>query len=385
MPEFDFNTLITDRSQADVDAVRELLLKVSGGTATVEELAQFNLAKEKGAYNYTDLNRVTAAMDYINNQLVGYGYQTGYQRVEIPHATPQPVSPLPEGYTQLAYIESTGTQYVDTGFQPDNNTRVVLDIMALTAGTYTVFGARKGVGDSAFALWLTGETSIEDDYGTARDSVTVSTTLGRVTVDKNKNVLSFGATEHEISAQTFSPGYNLTLFAMNSAGAIDRRMVSARLYSCQIYDDNVMVRYLVPCKNSSDVCGLFDLINGDFYQNSGAGAFTAGQDITPEEPDTPDTPTDARDPYTWYEDDIPTLSLMTAYLNNVSALRAVLTLFATTPEPPASMTALNFVAANNIEQILVDIENVITSFEQIFPRSGMAWAIAGGPNFYFAN
>lgn len=67
------DNLITDRSQSDVDALRALLAR---GKAkwTAEELAEFNLARSKGAYNYTDLNRVTQAMDYINEQLVGYGY-----------------------------------------------------------------------------------------------------------------------------------------------------------------------------------------------------------------------------------------------------------------------------------------------------------------------
>ena len=37
-------------------------------------------------------------------------------------------SRLPSGYTELEYIESTGTQYVDTGVVPNNNTWGVLDI-----------------------------------------------------------------------------------------------------------------------------------------------------------------------------------------------------------------------------------------------------------------
>ena len=31
---------------------------------------------------------------------------------------------LPNGYKELEYIESTGTQYIDTGFTPNANTRV---------------------------------------------------------------------------------------------------------------------------------------------------------------------------------------------------------------------------------------------------------------------
>lgn len=73
MADFDFSTLVTDRSASDLELLRDLL-STPMSDWTAEQLAKFNLAKSKGAYNYTDLNRVTAAMDYINNQLVGYGY-----------------------------------------------------------------------------------------------------------------------------------------------------------------------------------------------------------------------------------------------------------------------------------------------------------------------
>ena len=65
------DNLITDRSQSDVDALRALL---SRGKAnwTAEQLAAFNQAASKGAYNYTNLNRVTQCMEYINKRLVSW-------------------------------------------------------------------------------------------------------------------------------------------------------------------------------------------------------------------------------------------------------------------------------------------------------------------------
>ena len=70
---FDFSTLITDRAQADIEAL-ESILGTPMSDWTAEQLAAFNQAVSKGAYNYTDLNRVTEAMDYINGRLVSYGY-----------------------------------------------------------------------------------------------------------------------------------------------------------------------------------------------------------------------------------------------------------------------------------------------------------------------
>lgn len=83
---FDFSTLVTDRSQADLETLRALLA-VPLADWTAEQLAEFNQALSKGAYNYTDLNRVTACMDYLNEVLTGLGYETGYQRIVV-HPAP---------------------------------------------------------------------------------------------------------------------------------------------------------------------------------------------------------------------------------------------------------------------------------------------------------
>ena len=274
--------LITDRTQADVDAVRELLLKVSGGTATAEELAQFNLAKEKGAYNYTDLNRVTQAMDCINERLTGYGYQTGYQKVEIPHATPQPVSPLPEGYTQLAYIESTGTQYVDTGFQPDQDTRVVCDVELLESDkAYGIFGSRIGYGNTSFdifAFGTNGAQDFQDDYA-QQTKAPLASSIGRFSIDKNKNVTTINGTESTFSQATFSLQYPMFLFGVSTSGSPNNQLGDLRVFSCQIYDNDELVRDFIPCRNPDGEVGLYDTVTGVFYGNDGTGLFLAGYPI----------------------------------------------------------------------------------------------------------
>ena len=64
--------LITDRVQADVDRVAQLTGRVSAGTATAAELAEWQ-SDLKGAYNASDLNRVGAAVAYVAGRLNGYG------------------------------------------------------------------------------------------------------------------------------------------------------------------------------------------------------------------------------------------------------------------------------------------------------------------------
>lgn len=61
--------LITDRTQADVDALLTLLNRQDLST-----LAQWH----RGAYNHTDFNRVTAAMEFLGEILYSYGYLNTY-------------------------------------------------------------------------------------------------------------------------------------------------------------------------------------------------------------------------------------------------------------------------------------------------------------------
>ncbi len=56
--------LITDRTQADVNRVKELAAKGKAGTWSTTERAEW-LAGMKGAYNYTDFNRVERAVAEI--------------------------------------------------------------------------------------------------------------------------------------------------------------------------------------------------------------------------------------------------------------------------------------------------------------------------------
>jgi hypothetical protein len=71
---FDFSSLITDRTQADVSRVEQIATNMKAGTASEAELAEWNTASLKGSYNATDLNRVGAAMQAVANRFNSFGY-----------------------------------------------------------------------------------------------------------------------------------------------------------------------------------------------------------------------------------------------------------------------------------------------------------------------
>lgn len=66
--------LITDRTQADVDAVKALAEAIKAGTATEEQVSRYLNEINKGAYTYRDLNRVEDAVQYVAERLHEFGY-----------------------------------------------------------------------------------------------------------------------------------------------------------------------------------------------------------------------------------------------------------------------------------------------------------------------
>lgn len=359
---FDFSTLITDRSQADLDALRDML-STPMSDWTAEQLAAFNLAASKGAYNFTDLNRVTEAMEALDGMLSGMGYKTGYAPLVVHPAEPAPPS-QPEGYTQVEYIESTGTQRINTGIKPYGNTHVTVDIQISDAQTteghlFSVTGNKYFVvsfNPRLTAWWRTrhGSSALTSFPASAN-------TRGRCIVDKNQNITTVNEEIVTLPEADFSLNYNMNLFCRNASGQFNA-FLSAKLYSCQIYDNGLLVRDFVPCIDPEGTVGLYDLAGGTFYGNSGTGAFTAGPEVQPEPEPEP-----GLDPYTWYEEDVPTQTQMRLYLNNVAAIYKTLL---SEPALPESMASLTAEGANQIEAALATINNFIARIALSFWRCG---------------
>ena len=362
---------ITDRTQQDVAYVQQLASKLIAGTATDFEKAEWNSTLLKGAYNYTDLNRVTAAMEYLKLRLEQYGYTVpGYQKIKIPHAVTGGGSRLPDGYTEVAYIESNGRQHIWTGWTVTAATRVICDFQLTTIPTDASILFRTssyGFGYSstgAFRSW---------GGATATFASSISVT-DRHYLDKQPTVCILDDTELPLTAHV-DQTTELPLFGYSTNGSSVSNQISAKLYYFQIYDADVLVRDFVPCKNSNGVVGLYDLVSNAFYQNAGSGVFTAGEETAP--PDGVPS-VDEHDPYTWYEYDWPTPEAMTLYLLNVSAIRSVLTVMESTPNVPDYTVGFMVKEVNDIEVILMDVYRQINIMATTFISCGEA--LSGGDN-----
>lgn len=80
---FDYTTLITDRANTDVNHLK--LLKTKNYAAMSEAEKAVWDAALRGAYNASDMNRITDAMVYLKRLYEQYGLEVSYTPVNIPH------------------------------------------------------------------------------------------------------------------------------------------------------------------------------------------------------------------------------------------------------------------------------------------------------------
>ena len=301
-------------------------------------------------------------------------------------AGPVVYAQLPEGYTPLKYIEADGTQYIDTGFKPNQDTRVVMDFELLSVtGQYAdpIFGVRTSASAAGYYFWASGTAVATEQYQSGYNNGSTYpavTRVGRHTVDKNKNVTTVDGVTTEATYAAFTTAWNMLLVQSYNNGNLYSQTTHMRLYSCQVYDNGAIARIYIPCEAPGGDIGLYDLVTKEFYGNAGTSAFIAGPEV--EAPDTPDAPGEELDPYTWYVSDIPTPEALEAYLDNVRRFRSAKPLFATTPQVPDDMELATIDEWNDIEQILVDIEISLISIAKAAIYAGTPYIFAGGPMIY---
>ena len=175
--------------------------------------------------------------------------------------------PLPSGYTELEYVESSGSQYIDTGIKPCMNTiRCVCDMVPLNGNDTAFFGTRG-------TYYLFYKVSSNYFWPTSQCE-TIQGTLqigNKYHVDWNKGTLevtgSDGVYQKGVRSNSTQDSSNMYIFNFNPT---DSRSTTARLYNFQIYVSDVPVRSFVPCKRNNDgVVGLYDLVTDAFFAPSG--------------------------------------------------------------------------------------------------------------------
>lgn len=186
---------------------------------------------------------------------------------------------LPSGYKELEYIESSGTQFIDTGIKAKNNTKVIAEC-DITYGTAWVMILGSYDYNGYFSWWANA-AQIYAYYGSQNKSGNGAT--GKQTMIANGNKWSASANSFVFSDASFIAPSTMYLFSVHNGGS-SYANASMKLYACQIYDDGTLVRDLIPCQKPDSTIGLWDDVNSVFYGNAGTGTFTAGPVLKPDAP-----------------------------------------------------------------------------------------------------
>ena len=191
---------------------------------------------------------------------------------------------LPKMVNYVNFIESSGTQYINTEFNPNQNTRIIMDYQSgdacVVGSVYTLFGVRVASSGMYWSL-IKDSTSawlLRHEYNTVYSTkwdMTETTFKQRRTVEINGASATIDGTTKSYTAATFQFNYPIYLFASNEAGTANY-YTPMKIYSCQIYDNGTLVRDYLPCLDKDGVACLYDKVEKKCYYNAGTGEFTAG-------------------------------------------------------------------------------------------------------------
>lgn len=196
---------------------------------------------------------------------------------------------LPSNYTRLEYLESDSVHasaYINTNYQPNTNSTMFLDYQYTSAQSRMAAGARnESQNPKRYFTINSGSngTRMYGAYGSSGNYQVDNMTTDRVTTQIGPDgifyngVLKYTPTETDLEEWTLNE--KATLFAVMQDTNDVRLFASVKIYECKIWDNSTLVRDFIPCKNDSNVLGMYDKVNGVFYSNSGTGDFIAGPEL----------------------------------------------------------------------------------------------------------
>ena len=189
------------------------------------------------------------------------------------------------------YIESSGTQYINSGYAPTENTKfeVIADVPDNSTNYPTIIGERTVTsneiviytefsGGNLGLIWANGDgavttDSIRQDYIGQKCKYVLSSDGLRCVLNEN----GYGFLSEKAAGDNFAT-LPIFIFALNDGGSPNSvTFCTAKLYRLRIYESNVLVREYLPWQENGVAC-LKDTVTGNIFYNSGTGSFVYGTD-----------------------------------------------------------------------------------------------------------
>ncbi len=180
-------------------------------------------------------------------------------------------------YTDISYIEGTGTQYINTRIVPTASTKIELVAEMSASKQYAhIFGS-----DNFMKVqWVDGSgTTIYANKKNGQNQIT-GLTLGKHTyvmdMTDTAHVITIDGTNYgNIIGPVESTTYSILLLSgYKTDGTVETDLCGVgKIYSCKIYHEDTLVANMKPILTNSGTYGLLDTVNNTFY-GSEVGSFT---------------------------------------------------------------------------------------------------------------
>jgi len=207
---------------------------------------------------------------------------------------------------RVQYLESSGTQYIDTGIIPANDTMFTgtYEYVAFGNGTKSNYDMIAGlVGSNTkryypISLNSNGSTSpsvlCSERYVFSSDQpAKVHGSLSKHTIvfnDATHRVIVDGSLVGAFSSTLGAETKTCYLFTANNGSDKAAYFSASRIYECSFVTNGVLARKFIPVVDANGVACMFDEVEEKLYYNLGTGTFTTGPLWEPEEEAKVETP-----------------------------------------------------------------------------------------------
>lgn len=185
------------------------------------------------------------------------------------------------GMQYLEYIESTGTQYIDTGISGNNdNLKIECEfiITEMANPWNTVYGNYIDENSNSFRLIIDGNNHIgyfSSNTKAGNSKVSYNFQIGtKYTIESSYLKAIINDKTYPYDEKVIGRENNQTIWLFNSLSMSTG--IGIKLYSFKIYDNDVLVRDFVPIKDDTKRGALYDKVTQEIFYNSGEGEFICG-------------------------------------------------------------------------------------------------------------
>lgn len=198
--------------------------------------------------------------------------------------TPPPPPPPPPYDARIEYLESSGTQWIDTGIECTSDLKVQFQGLIKTSTNAAACGGINITAPYFRHHWSPVEDSF---YWIQRDNsseasvkfVAATNRLYDVTIDPTNGTgeINGGAVSFAPLSSSFTTGQNYYIFARKASnGTTQSRPCQFQFF--RIWKGNELLRDYIPVR-VGNVGYLYDQVSGQLFGNSGTGDFILGPDI----------------------------------------------------------------------------------------------------------